>query len=167
MAMMNVGKALDFILEVQQSQAHSFAQIAQSSESQEIKEAAHCLANHYKHFAKSLEMLPADQYKDIRKVTLPFGPQLSDFQNIFHKYSPDVSSVHNMVSRALELNKQIAEVCKNISQQDLLPDICELFENLAKFEEIDEYEIAKIGSCEVKGSPESYIRTFSTDDEKN
>ena len=167
MAMMNVGKALDFILDVQKSQAESFAKIAEQSDLQDVRETAHCLANHYKHLVRSLENLPAEQYKVIRKATIPFGPQLSDFQNVFHKYSPDSSSVKKMISGALALNEQIAELCKNISQQDLLPDICELFENLAKLEKIDEYQIAKIGSCQVKGSPESYIRTFSTEDEKN
>lgn len=144
MAMITVAQALDFMQKLEETLAKQYADISGHSRVQVIRQVATCLANHYSYLAKALTRLPKEQYEGIKNATIPFGPQLCDLESLLTQFEPDTNSVESLIDTALSLNRHIAQLYRQVTNQDVSEDIKDLFENLAKFEEIDEHELTKI-----------------------
>jgi ferritin-like protein len=102
------------------------------------------MGRHRRRLAEALERFPAQEYRRISSLPLRFEPISAECDHFVARTLPVDAMASEVLDVAIELDECLISLYKQVAQQDVEPDVKELFESLVRGEERDEIQLKKI-----------------------
>jgi len=102
------------------------------------------MARHRRRLAEALERFPAEEYQRISALPLRYEPVSAECDHFKARVpSPDATAAE-VLDLAIEFDECLISIYRQVAQQDVEPEVKELFESLVHREERDEILLKKI-----------------------
>jgi rubrerythrin len=102
------------------------------------------MARHRRRLAEALERFPAGEYQRISALPLRYEPVSSECDHFKALSFPPDATAADVLDLAIGLDECLISLYRQVSQQDVEPEVKELFESLVRREERDEVMLKKI-----------------------
>ncbi|MBW2726201.1 MAG: hypothetical protein JRE71_17630 [Deltaproteobacteria bacterium] len=102
------------------------------------------MARHRRRLAEALERFPAKDYQWISAHPLRYEPVASECDHFAARILPSDATAAEVLDLAIELDECLISLYRQVAQQDVEPEVKELFESLVRAEERDEILLKKI-----------------------
>jgi rubrerythrin len=121
-----------------------YLDLAEQSTREGVRLLTDYMARHRRRLAESLERFPAAEYQRISALPLRYEPVSSDCDHFRDRLlSPDATA-SDVLDLAIELDECLISLYRQVAQQDVEPEVKDLFESLVHAEERDEILLKKI-----------------------
>jgi hypothetical protein len=102
------------------------------------------MARHRRRLAEALERFPAAEYQRICALPLRYEPVSSECDRFQSVVLPADATAEEVLDLAIQLDECLISLYRQVAQQDVEPEVKDLFESLVRREERDEILLKKI-----------------------
>lgn len=102
------------------------------------------MGRHRKRLSEALERFPADEYRRICAFPIRYEPASAECDHFRTIELPPDATAAQVIDIAVALDECLISIYKQVTQQDIDPEVKELFESLVRREERDEIQLKKI-----------------------
>lgn len=121
-----------------------YLDLAEQSTREGVRLLTDYMARHRRRLAEALERFPADEYRRISALPLRYEPVSAECDHFETRILPPDATAADVLDVAIELDECLIAIYRQVAQQDVEPDVKELFESLVHREERDEVLLKKI-----------------------
>ena len=102
------------------------------------------MGRHRRRLAEALERFPAEEYQRISALPLRYEPVSAECDHFKARVPPPDATAAEVLDLAIEFDECLISIYRQVTQQDVEPEVKELFESLVRREERDEILLKKI-----------------------
>jgi len=102
------------------------------------------MARHRRRLQEALSRFPGDTYKRISVLPIRYEPVSSECDRFAGRTLDPDATAEDVLDVAIELDECLISIYKQVVQQEIDPDVKELFDSLVRMEERDEIQLKKI-----------------------
>jgi rubrerythrin len=121
-----------------------YLDLAEQSKREGVRMLTDYMARHRRRLAEALERFPAAEYRRLSALPLRYEPVSSECDHFKTLVLPPDATATEVLDLAIELDECLISLYKQVAQQDVEPEVRELFESLVHREERDEILLKKI-----------------------
>ena len=102
------------------------------------------MARHRRRLQEALSRFPGDTYKRISVLPIRYEPVSSECDRFAGRTLDADATAEDVLDVAIELDECLISIYKQVAQQEIDPDVKDLFDSLVRMEERDEIQLKKI-----------------------
>ncbi len=102
------------------------------------------MARHRRRLTEALERFPAGEYKRISVLPIRYEPVAAECDHFSSRPLPQDATAAEVLDIAIELDECLISLYRQVIEQDVDPEVKDLFESLVHREERDEIQLKKI-----------------------
>jgi len=121
-----------------------YLDLAEQSEREGVRLLTDYMARHRRRLAEALERFSAEEYRRLSALPLRYEPVSSECDHFKERVLPPDATATDVLDFAIELDECLISLYRQVAQQDVEPEVRELFESLVRREERDEILLQKI-----------------------
>ncbi len=144
MAVTNVACVLRRASDFEHQLMTYYLDLAEQSTREGVRLLTDYMGRHRRRLAEALERFPAEEYCRISALPLRYEPVSSECDHFETRILPPDATAADVLDVAIELDECLIAIYRQVAQQDVEPDVKELFESLVRREERDEILLKKI-----------------------
>ncbi len=144
MAMTTIADVLKQAERFEEMLAEYYQALAERSTREGVKLLADYMSRHRVRIGEELAKLPADRIAHISASPLRYQPDAADCKCFEGINLADDADATQVLNTAMTLDECLMGLYRQVLQQDVEPDVYELFDSLLRSEQQDEIELKKI-----------------------
>jgi len=144
MSVTTVASVLRRAGDFEQQLMNYYLELAEHTEREGVRLLTEYMARHRTRLSEAIERLPSDDYHKISEIPLRYEPVSAACDHFdVPELSPDATAAE-VLDLAIEFDECLISLYRQVTQQDVEPEVKELFEGLVRREERDEIQLKKM-----------------------
>lgn len=144
MAVTNVACVLRRAGDFEHQLMNYYLDLAEQSTREGVRLLTDYMGRHRRRLSEALERFSAEEYRRISALPLRYEPVSSECDHFEARVLPPDATATEVLDLAIEFDECLISLYRQVAQQDVEPEVKELFESLVRMEERDEVMLKKI-----------------------